>query len=238
MDSSYPLPVRFYAACALEQVLMNDSALQFVRPGLDYVLKCFLELMNEFDNDALVSAFENVMSMFVEEIRPFALDICKHMKETYKRCIAVNPEHNRGESVLAAGAALATIRRILDSVHKDVPVLVEVESMIYPVLLHTLTADGLDSLAEGVDCITIIIHHGYRQRPISAQLWKLYPQLLYVCGGADENTDGGFGLEHLAQVVVAVKNFIASDPAGVLRVGEGQELTNLQLLYHFINKIL
>ena len=65
--------------------------------------------------------------------------------------------------------------------------MLQVENVIYPVLLHSLTADGLDSIEEGIDCITILIYHAYKKSPISAQMWKLYPQLLYVCAGGEDN---------------------------------------------------
>jgi hypothetical protein len=87
MQEEQPLPVRFQAACSLESILRNDEAMKFIRPGLDVMLKCYLQLMNEFDNEELVSAFENIMSIFHLEIRPYAVDICEHLKRIYIRCI-------------------------------------------------------------------------------------------------------------------------------------------------------
>lgn len=87
MSDTQPLPVRFYAACALEKILTNEQAVKYIRPGIDTVLKCYLQLMNEFDNEELVNSFESIMSIFQDEIRPFALDICNHLVTMYKRCI-------------------------------------------------------------------------------------------------------------------------------------------------------
>jgi hypothetical protein len=107
-----------------------------------------------------------------------------------------------------------------------VPTLLNVCEIIYPCLLHSLTADGLDSIEEGIDCITLVLYHGFR-RPkdapqgtggISPAMWKLYPQLLYVCAGADGDADGGFGFEYVTPIVIALKNYIAQDPAGMLAV--------------------
>jgi len=84
--------------------------------------------------------------------------------------------------------------------------------------LHSLTADGLDSIEEGIDCITLFLYHGYKERPVSQDLWKLYPQLLFVCAGGDGDVEGGFGFEYVSQIVVALKNFIAKDPNGMLNV--------------------
>lgn len=118
----------------------------------------------------------------------------------YKRCIENDKAGNDddfGESILAAIAAVTSIRRLLDAVQDDVALIVQIENIIYPVLLHCLTVDGLDSIEEGIDCITIILYNGYKDRPISPNLWKLYQQLLYVCAGSENSKEGGFGLEYV-----------------------------------------
>jgi len=51
----------------------------------------------------------------------------------------------------------------------------QVETLVYPVLLHSLTVDGLDAIEEGIDCITILLHYGYKDTPISQNMWKLFP---------------------------------------------------------------
>lgn len=152
-----------------------------------------------------------------------------------------------GESILAAVASFTSMRRILDSVSEDMAVLHTVENIIFPCLLHSLTADGLDSIEEGIDCITLILYHGYK-RPekgaqaaptgIADQMWTLYPQLLYVCAGADGDADGGFGFEYVTPIVIALKNYISQDPEGMLKVQEGQGKTRLELLSHFIARCL
>lgn len=68
---------------------------------------------------------------------------------------------------------------------------------MYPCLLHSLTSDGLDSIEEGIGCISMIIYYGYKDKQISETMWKLYPQLLYVCAGEDGDMDGGYGFEYI-----------------------------------------
>lgn len=97
----------------------------------------------------------------------------------------------------------------------------QVENIIYPCLLHSLTADGLDSIEEGIECIILILYHGYKTKPVSATMWKLFPQLLYVCAGEDGASDGGYGFEYITNITVALKNFITRDPKGANSVGDG-----------------
>jgi hypothetical protein len=197
MEESQPLPVKFYAACALEKILRNDFANEIIKPGLDTMLKCYLSLMNNLDNEELVSAFENVMTIFQDDIKPYAVDICLHLKQQYIRLIGQDNDEDDGESILAAVASFTSMRRIIDAIHDDIPLLAQVEHIMYPCLLHSLTADGLDSIEEGVDCITLFLYHGYKDKPISAEMWKLFPQLLYVCAGNDGDMEGGFGFEYV-----------------------------------------
>lgn len=86
------------------------------------MLKVYLNLMNEFDNEELVNAFENIMEIFQNEIRPYAVDICSHLVNMYKRLIKQdqNGDDEWGESILAACGAVSSIRRILDALSDDI----------------------------------------------------------------------------------------------------------------------
>lgn len=76
MSEDSPLPVKFYAASALRSMLEIDDAKAIVRPGLEQLLKCYLSLMSELDNEELVESFEDVMQIFSKDIAPFACHIC------------------------------------------------------------------------------------------------------------------------------------------------------------------
>ena len=75
------LPVKFFAALALERLVdKNKSSKRFVKPYLDKIIRNYLDMMNEFDNEELASSFENMMKMFISEIKPYALNIVEHLK--------------------------------------------------------------------------------------------------------------------------------------------------------------
>lgn len=115
------------------------------------------------------------MTVFQDNISPYAADICNHLKQQYIRLIGQDGDDDDGESILAAVASFTSIRRILDAISEDKPLLAEVETIIYPCLLHSLTADGLDSIEEGIECIVHLVHYGYKDKQISYNMWKLYP---------------------------------------------------------------
>ena len=157
------MPVKYDAARALKRMLDNEVAIQFIKPGLETIIKSYLSLMNEFDNEELVDAFESIMIIFSRDIKPYARDICTHLKDQYARCMAQDNAKEDEESVRAAVASLNSMRRILDVVKADLPLTHEIQAIMYPCLEHSLTRNGIESLEEGVDCITLILYNGYRK---------------------------------------------------------------------------
>ena len=62
----------------------------------------------------------------------------------------------------------------MHSVQDNKEVLSKIENVIYPLMLHGLTPDGLDSIEDVLDCIALVLYHG-PERGISKNMWKLYP---------------------------------------------------------------
>jgi len=77
----------------------------------------------------------------------------------YQRLILQDNEDDDGESSLAAIGCVQAIRRVLDSVSKDPKVLQQIEPIIFPLLMHGLTPDGLDSTEEVLDCLAILLYY-------------------------------------------------------------------------------
>lgn len=98
-----------------------------------------------------------------------------------------------------------------------------------PILRHSLTGydSGVDSLEEGIDCMTLLLFHGYKNRPISSALWELYPHLLDVWGAGDNEEMQGYQYEQIYQCGVAIKNYISRDPGGMVEMTNVNQKSNL-----------
>jgi len=76
--------------------------------------------MNDFDNDELVAAFENVVTIYHDRISPYAADIIRHLSNQYMRLVNkeanAQNEDDETEALLTAVASFTSMRRILDVV--------------------------------------------------------------------------------------------------------------------------
>ncbi len=77
--------------------------------------------------------------------------------------------------------------------------------------MHGLTPDGMDAIEDALDCIALLVYYG-QSGSISASMWKLFPQLLYVICGDESDPEGGYAFEYLAQIAVSLQNYISKDP--------------------------
>jgi hypothetical protein len=50
--------VRVFAALALDKLLEHDIAIDFLRPGLESLLKTYLKIMDDMDFDELVKSLQ------------------------------------------------------------------------------------------------------------------------------------------------------------------------------------
>lgn len=106
-----------------------------------------------------------------------------------------------------------------------------------PMLMFSLTPDGLDSIEDALDCITQILYHSPAGQ-LSPKMWKIFPHLLYLVCGDEKDPDGGYGFENISQIAVSLQNYIQKDPNTFLQVGEGQTQTYIAMTFKFIERAL
>ena len=47
--------------------------------------------------------------------------------------------------------------------------------VVYPIMMHGLTPDGLDAIEDAFECITLVIYYGVNGVKIHLDMWKLVP---------------------------------------------------------------
>jgi hypothetical protein len=104
-------------------MLDHDAAVDFIRPGLEMVLRVFLKIMDDVDFEDLVAALRKIVEVFEDEIAPFAVSLCTKLSEAHIRLSnskgSIEDEHN--ETSLTADGLMTAIRRVLNSISGKFP---------------------------------------------------------------------------------------------------------------------
>ena len=79
------LPVRVNAAVSLIKLLDHDVAVEFIKPGLQQVIKIYLKLIDEIDYDELIESLRKIVDVFEDQIGPYALELCSKLGEAFIR---------------------------------------------------------------------------------------------------------------------------------------------------------
>jgi hypothetical protein len=69
------LPVKLSAAVALKGMLRKKEVKSVIQPDLPKVLETYLKIMEEIESEELVSALEDIVGMFKDDIEPFAINL-------------------------------------------------------------------------------------------------------------------------------------------------------------------
>jgi hypothetical protein len=83
------LPVKVEAALALNDLLEHPTTVDFLRPGLELLLKTYLKIMDDIDFDELIQALQSIVETYQEEIAPYAISLCQKLSEAYIRLLSI-----------------------------------------------------------------------------------------------------------------------------------------------------
>ena len=68
--------------------MINETAVNFLRPALKNVLEVYLKIMEDIDSEELVGALEQIVEIFQEDIGPFAIQLAQQLTNKYSSLIA------------------------------------------------------------------------------------------------------------------------------------------------------
>lgn len=143
------LPVRVEAALALNGLLEHQMAVDFLRPGLEVLLKTYLKIMDDIDFDELVEALQELVNVYQDEIAPYAVSLCAKLGDAYLRLLA-----NKGsgddedtETCLTCDGLMTAIMRVLKSISGQYKELYpQLEELLEKPIEATFTEAGVQSV--------------------------------------------------------------------------------------------
>lgn len=189
---SESLPIKLQSAITLHKFISEKDCKNELKPRLGDLLRLYLKIMQEVDSEELVAALEEIVDTFSEDIGPFAEDLCTELINSYHKL--VNQDDDDGESSLAAMGCVTAIRRVLNSAQDNKELLSKLEEKVYPVILFSITPEGLDSIEDGLDCATILLYYK-EQNQVGEKFWRFFPDLVYLVCGKEDDPDSGYGFE-------------------------------------------
>ena len=210
-------------------MLHHKAASQFIQPYLENILGSYLKLMGEIDHDELLAALEELVDHFSEHIGPYAIKLTAELINNYKRLVKVTDEEDADAALTAVGC-LGAIKQILKSVRNDKALLAQLETEVYPVVLYTLTPDGIDTVEEGIECLTLLL---YYLPTVSEPLWSLFPHMVHVITGTPDNAEGGYGYEFLHNMLASFQNYFSKEKQ-VFLVKKAGDTSYLELAWQMI----
>lgn len=228
------IAVRVDAACALSELLDHDEAINFIRPGLEQVLRVFLKIMDEIDFEDLVGALRKIVEVFQDEIAPFAISLCSKLSEAHVRLSSQRRESNDmddedNETSLTADGLITAIRRVLNSISGKFPQLYpQLEVILEKSLYVTLQEDSETQTEEGLNCIAELI---FNQNSVSERMWGLFNCIVF-----NYMSDKGIIDENISAASVCIINFMVKSPTEFIGANINGK-SPLQMTLEMIQKI-
>ena len=174
------LPVRVNAAIALIKMLDQEKAVEFIRPGLDNVIKIYLKLIDDIDYDELIESLKKIVDVFEDEIGPHAYDLCAKLGEAFLRLFEQKKMTQEGgaalevdaETSLSCEGLMTAIRRILQSINgRYIELYPQLEQVLQQPIYETLTDIESASTDEGLTCLAELLYH---QNTVSETMWNFF----------------------------------------------------------------
>ena len=159
--------------------------------------------MKEIDQEELITALEHVIDIYDAEIEPFAVELTSTLVENYKRL--QKEVDDKGETMMAASSCVSAIFKIIQGVRKHKECLGKIEEVVFPVILHSMTPDGVEHVEHAMDCATGLI---YYQEKVSEKMWRVFESVLVLVAGDENDEEGGLLFDTFENLQVFIFNCI------------------------------
>jgi len=240
LRSDPEVATRAKAAVAIQRMLKYQEVKDCLRPHIKLLVQEYFKIMQEVENDNVLSALQSLVFTYKENMAEIAIDMVGSLAQMF---VGYFNDANRATSEDQDYAAmyececLQTIQHVISCVYKRPEVLVSLEQFVCPlssVILESIVKGGqsgqdglednssksLEYLDNVCDMLFILSNHS---KALSPSLWQCC-QLLMKTG---LDTNGGF--DYLSDIVPIVLNFMRRDMHTFLRM-EGNVTTFFEVV--------
>ena len=208
------LPVRVLAALALTEQIQHPEVKLAMSPNISKIVQDLLKLSDEIDLDTLSQTMERIVDDFGDELIPFAIDVSKHLSQSYLRIMTSQLELRENsnsqeeydqslvesgeDKVMAAMGSIKTLQQLVRSLENSKNILIEISNISTELIVFTLNNEFIelyDEIFELVDCLTFFM------RDIPSTLWPVFESMYQSFKGS--------GIDYLSEMLPSLDNFIS-----------------------------
>ncbi|KAI9278056.1 armadillo-type protein [Sporodiniella umbellata] len=207
----HELPVQVQAVLALQQIVRNEKAREATGPHLAFIIQTLIGLMNQIDTDVLVTALEEFVETFNEQLSPYAVELCKQLSDTYVHLLedfssrendvaVVGNEDAFNGKIVTAMSIIETIQRLISDPENSAETISKIEQAILPSIQLTIENRVYALYNEVFEMIAFCV---LASQQVSQPMWAIF-ELCYKTFKED-----GEGFQHYAgQMVPCLYSFV------------------------------
>jgi len=236
-------PVKCMSALAIANLINKEPLAAQLRPYVAEIITIYLGMVRETELERLVEALNNIIKVFSQEIKPYAIELIKEILRAYNKMFEnIKYEEGNDESEMASSACLDTIGTIIEVIEKDQTTLHKAEALLISTILRSFTPDRLVDMDRAVDLLAKLSYYTKKTTPA---LWELFPLIINMTVGMPEEVaerenvkqEGSWAFENLKDLLLVLQNTVTRDPDTFIK-GYCSRGTYVELMFMLINRIL
>ena len=241
----------YKAGIALNFVFSKPETREIVRTNIDQLLGIYIKLINQIDNEQMVSAMEGIINHFKEDITPFALPLTQSLVQHFFRLQEKEEkEDDEGDAQMASSSLFGAVNTILQQKLSQ-EVVFQIIQALLPMINKGFIFDN-EFVDETMETITIILQ---KLQAIPKELWFYYSCTIYMMIGINksvvlEGVQGitgeqlavlqeireGWGTDILEKTLPLLKTFIQLDRQTFLNGTDFLGARYLDLLFELVDR--
>lgn len=225
------LPVQAAAACSLRHLITTEGTVELLRPFVTNIVQEYFRIMDEVDNDSVLSALQVIVENFPEEIQPIACTMVDHLMRSFASYTSSGNEDDQDENAFNATQCLDTILCIIETCENNAAVLAQIETTILPLLQKLLQDDdNYDSMEYITHCFQIMEScTRFPDMAISPNMWSLVGPTLTALDS--------FAIDFIDDIMPPILNYMTRDMATFFTTTyNGQPC--ISILWNTVSKLL
>eukprot|EP01038_Epipyxis_sp_PR26KG_P009275 gene9275-12495_t len=169
------IPVQAAAACSLRLLIQADGATELLKPILPVLVGEYFRIMDEVDNESVLTALQAIVDQFGVEIADMAVMMVEHLVTMFNQYSNEGIEDD--EAAFTATQCLDTIGSVMQAIEERPDVILQLEPYLIP-LIHKIVKNENNSY-EYIDCaVQMLGYFTYFPETISNNVWSVCGPLL------------------------------------------------------------